>query len=142
MALTNKQRQDRYRKKLREENPDEYKWRSRRIAARAEERKRDNPAYYLWRLARDRAMDKGLKFSIKPEDVVIPDNCPILGIPLKRGGGMNPNSPTIDRIDNAKGYTKKNIVVISYRANTLKGDATHEELYLISRFYELEYYRR
>jgi len=38
------------------------------------------------------------------------------------------NSPSLDRLDNTKGYIKGNIVVISNKANRLKGDATLQEL--------------
>jgi hypothetical protein len=37
-------------------------------------------------------------------------------------------SPSIDRVDSSKGYTKDNIQVISHRANNLKNNATLEEL--------------
>ncbi len=40
-------------------------------------------------------------------------------------------SPSLDRIDSTKGYTKGNIWVISNRANTLKNDATLSELKLL-----------
>ena len=37
----------------------------------------------------------------------------------------------IDRIDSSKGYVKGNVRVISKRANTLKNNATIEELELV-----------
>lgn len=46
------------------------------------------------------------------------------------------NSPSIDRIDNSKGYIPTNIVVISNRANLLKKDATLDELVAIAEFYD------
>ena len=33
-------------------------------------------------------------------------------------------NPTIDRIDNNKGYTPNNIMIISYRVNSIKRDTT------------------
>jgi hypothetical protein len=63
------------------------------------------------------------------EDIVIPDICPVLGIPiLLDQPGMSDNSPSVDRIDNNKGYTKDNVSVISMRANRLKSDASPAEL--------------
>lgn len=42
--------------------------------------------------------------------------------------GANDDSPSIDRFDNALGYVKGNIRVISTRANLLKRDATVDEV--------------
>lgn len=85
--------------------------------------------------ARNRAKKSGLECTLTLEDIVIPELCPVLGIPLfaSAGGGKRPptmleNSPSLDRINNDKGYTPDNIRVISMRANNLKSDATLEEL--------------
>jgi len=84
-----------------------------------------------------RAKKSGIGFSISEEDIIIPENCPVLGIPLHRCQKDNwNNSPSIDRIDNSKGYTKDNIVIVSRRANILKKDATIEELQKLASFYQ------
>ena len=84
------------------------------------ERNRNRPANErLFRSARSSSKKRGLAFTIKPEDIVVPDLCPILG---------KPNSPSIDRINNSKGYTKDNIWVISLKANKCKSDLTLEQL--------------
>ena len=77
---------------------------------------------------RNRAQHKGLPFNITREDLVIPDVCPILKIPLIRGiGKATPNSPSVDRIDNTKGYLKGNVRIISFKANRAKGDMSLED---------------
>lgn len=91
-----------------------------------------NPILMLLRGAKWRAKKKNLEFSIIPEDIIIPTECPILGIPLKinqtgRPGFFN-DSYSLDRINPSKGYTKDNIRVISNRANLLKSNASVEEL--------------
>lgn len=90
----------------------------------------------LWRSANTRAKIKNLPFDITLEDITIPDTCPVLGIPLKRGVGLRiDSSPSLDRIDNKLGYVKGNIIVVSNRANQLKSNGTVEELRKIVDFY-------
>jgi hypothetical protein len=86
--------------------------------------------------AKVRARQKGLDFNISEADVVIPKRCPVLGIPLRLGeGAPTDNSPELDRINNKKGYTKGNIMVISRKANRIKNDCTPKELMRIAQFY-------
>lgn len=92
------------------------------------------PERFLLNRAKARAKQKGISFDIGLEDIQIPTVCPVLGIPLKLGvrKGSPPEDwyaiPTLDRIDNDRGYVKGNVRVISWRANTLKRNATPEEL--------------
>jgi len=84
-----------------------------------------------------RAKQEGAPFQITPDDVVIPAICPVLGIVLKCGNGKPvPCSPTLDRINSLLGYVKGNVMVISFKANTIKSNATPEELRKIADFYE------
>lgn len=89
--------------------------------------------YYLWKHAEKRAKDKGLEFTITKEDIVIPEVCPVLGIPIYRDcdNDSRDNSPSVDRIDSSKGYTKDNICVISMRANQIKNSGGLREHQLI-----------
>ena len=91
----------------------------------------------LLKNAKNSALRKGLDFDLELSDIIIPDICPILGIPL-----INPEEfytpyhkavPSIDRKDSSKGYTKDNIWIISYLANRMKSEASTEELLLFSR---------
>lgn len=88
------------------------------------------------RNARHRADAAGVPFTITKDDIYIPSHCPVLGIPLirgKKGGG--PNSPSLDRVRPELGYVPGNIIVVSNRVNTLKSDATIQELRDIASFY-------
>jgi hypothetical protein len=82
--------------------------------------------------ARHRAKKKGLPFDITADDIELPEFCPVLGIKLVIGEGQNPRrnyaSPTLDRVKNEKGYVRGNVRVISARANSLKSDASVEEM--------------
>ena len=96
-----------------------------------------HPTAVMLKRSRTRARQKQLEFSLIKEDLVIPLRCPILNIELcTTNQKQEDNSPSIDRIDNEKGYTKDNILIISNRANSLKKDATLEEMKLIYEFYK------
>lgn len=69
-------------------------------------------------------------------NLTFPISCPILGIPLSTNNKQSDNSYSIDRIDSSKGYDIDNIIVISWKANRLKNNATGEELKKISEYYE------
>lgn len=95
-----------------------------------------NPEKYLLSAAKERSKKYKRYFDLTEEDIVIPKECPILGIPLmKNEGNLQDSSPSIDRIDNTLGYTRDNIVVVSMKANRLKSDATVEELMKVAEFY-------
>ena len=81
--------------------------------------------------ARDRAMEKCINFKLKSyKDLPkVPKYCPILEIPLYVGTKTSTdNSPTLDRIDNNKGYIKENIQIISRKANQMKSNANFKEI--------------
>lgn len=95
--------------------------------------KSNNIQKYLYQSAKARAKQRGEEFSIELGDIIVPEVCPILGIPLKYNRGVKQdNSYSLDRIDSSKGYIKGNIWVISLRANRIKNDSTVEELRLIA----------
>lgn len=88
---------------------------------------------------KNRAARKGLEFNLEPKDLPPPVKCPVLGIPLVYGAASgSPNLPSVDRIDANKGYVKGNVRVISYRANTIKQDATYDELLAVANYIKRE----
>jgi len=101
------------------------------------EDRRNNIQKYLFKTARARAKKNNDFFNLVVDDVIIPGFCPILNIPLFIEGKVQTNnSPSIDRIDNSKGYIKGNIIVISYKANRIKNNATVDELEKVYLFYK------
>ena len=82
-----------------------------------------------------RASKKGLEFNLELADISYPEYCPVLNIKLERQfGHLEFNSPSVDRIDPSKGYTKDNIQVISQKANAMKHNATEKELILFAEW--------
>lgn len=102
-----------------------------------EKNKNDN-RYRLIRLlqqAKIRAKKRNLICNLTIDELleIYPkDNkCPVLDIELYwgcSGKGNRKHSPSIDRIDPKGNYTKENVVIISWRANQIKSDASIQEI--------------
>lgn len=102
--------------------------------------KANNREKDIWLLAKHRAKSKGIEFNIELSDIIIPEVCPILGLPLKKAiDGNRDLSPSLDRIDNNKGYIKGNIQVISFKANAMKSTANKDELINFSNWVRENY---
>lgn len=89
------------------------------------------------RQAEKRAKDKGLNFNLTMEDLVLTEKCPILGIPLLQVKDDNynlRNAPSLDKIIPHLGYVKGNVQIISNKANTMKNDASIDELLLFAEW--------
>jgi hypothetical protein len=102
----------------------------------------NNRALVLLGQARYRSKKKGIEFNLELSDVVIPKICPVLKIPLTAGsssGGPRGCSPSLDRIDNTKGYIKGNVQVISHKDNTMKHCADNNELILFANWIKRTY---
>ena len=76
--------------------------------------------------AKRRAKANGRVFDLTLKDLqrlVVP-RCPILRTELiweyGHGLGLGAHSPSLDRIDNSRGYTKDNVAIISHKANGMK----------------------
>lgn len=79
------------------------------------------------------AEKRNLAFELKRNDIVVPEYCPVLGIPLDRRDYNH--TPSVDRIDNSLGYVAGNWIVVSRRVNRLKSNATLWELRRIADYY-------
>ena len=93
------------------------------------------PKIYLLRTAKYRAKKMGIPFNITIEDFEIPKVCPVFKKLFVFGKGRQDFSISLDRINSSKGYEKGNIVIVSWRANHLKNDATLDELKALTNFY-------
>ena len=88
--------------------------------------------YRLLCYARRNSKRRGEECNLEIEDIVIPEYCPLLGIKLDTSSGSKQDtSPSVDRIDSSKGYTRENVWIISQRANRIKNNSTIEELRMI-----------
>ena len=96
--------------------------------------KSNTKEYSLLMSAQRRAKNKNIPFDLVYEDIIIPEVCPVLNMPIKSGKAMSDNNPSIDRVDNSKGYTKDNIRIISWKANRIKSNSTIEELTLLVEY--------
>lgn len=109
---------------------DGYRGRRMCNVCRHKRRKELYPEKLMWEEAKRRSAEAEVSFDIEVEDIHIPKKCPLLGVILTFGNTHSNKrcSPSLDRKDPAKGYVKGNVWVISNRANTIKNDATPEEL--------------
>jgi len=78
-----------------------------------------------------RRMKQGIENTLTENDIYVPDTCPVFKIPFQP---KTRYAASLDRIDNTKGYTPDNIQVISRKANSMKLDATPEELILFAEW--------
>jgi hypothetical protein len=103
-------------------NPEKYREKGRASYAR-------NLLVQRLRSIRRRCKVAGTTCTLTQEHLRSPPTCPFLGISLQVGAasGMS-TSPTVDRINPNGGYTPENILFLSYRANTIKNNASAEEL--------------
>lgn len=100
-----------------------------RYKKQAREWRHKNPEKSILKDSRRRSVEKNIPFNLSAEDIIIPEVCPILKIPLNKNTGLwKDDSPSIDRIIPEKGYVKENIIIISYRANRIKNDHTISEI--------------
>lgn len=106
----------RYQKDYRERTPKEHRSKSHKKWRLV------NRASALLTIARFRAKQKGLEFTLTKEDIepkIKCGICELTGICFNLKNGKTWDSPSIDRIDSAKGYTKDNVRVVLYCVNVM-----------------------
>lgn len=83
----------------------------------------------------ERAKRDGIEHTLTINDMPdAPSVCPYLGVELtfSLGAGQLPTNASLDRIDSSLGYVKGNVQIISRKANTMKSNATAQELQLFA----------
>jgi hypothetical protein len=89
----------------------------------------NNPKLLMLRRTQNSARTRKIECTISVDDFNLPKYCPLLGIKLVLNiGRPKGNSPSMDRIDNDKGYIPGNVCVISKEANRMKSNLTKESL--------------
>jgi hypothetical protein len=93
-------------------------------------------AAYAKRDAKNRALKKGVPFNITSAYVfsILTDECPVFGTKFQwlGNGKIGPNSPSLDRINPAKGYVEGNLMIISSKANNIKSAYTSSDIFKVA----------
>ena len=133
--IANKQYRDKHKESLNEYNRNYYQNNKKVFFDTNKNNARNNWEHYLFLQVRSRARRTNIEFNITINDIVIPDRCPYMGIPLTKelGQGQLLTNASLDRIDNTKGYIKNNVQVISRLANTMKSNSTKEQLIIFAK---------
>jgi hypothetical protein len=92
----------------------------------------------LWGKSKKRAKADSIEFDLSPEDIIVPLECPVMGVPLLFEKGISDHLPSLDRVDNSKGYVRGNVRVISWRANYLKKNLTLEQMKRLLHYMEID----
>jgi len=93
----------------------------------------------MLRIAKARARRRNIFFELSLENIEIGAKCPILGIPFEVGSVNWQSSPSLDRIDNRRGYEPDNVIVVCMMANSIKNQATPDQIKKVGKFYEKLY---
>ena len=87
--------------------------------------RKEKPKNKMLASAKQRAKTDSLPFNLNIEDIPDWGLCPIFGVKME---AKTRYAPSLDRIQPQLGYVRGNIQIISRTANTMKQDATQEEL--------------
>jgi hypothetical protein len=88
--------------------------------------KKKRPLHRAVRAAAWRAKRDGIEFSLREQDLIIPEVCLVFGTPMA--------TPSLDRRNNDLGYTMDNVRVISWEANRLKHRLTLEQVEALAEY--------
>ena len=97
--------------------------------------RRKDPRVRMHDSAKNRAKVSGLPFTIKVEDIIITEKCPVFGCAMEVSRKQHcDTSPSLDKVIPELGYVPGNICVISDRANRIKRDSSADDIRLLISF--------
>ena len=94
------------------------------------------------RRAKKKFPDKLFNVTIDYLEEIFPHKdlrCPVLNFRLKinpNGRGSSPYSPSLDRINNDKGYEIGNVIWVCNKVNMIKNFSTPDEIIKVGKFYK------
>lgn len=116
-----------YMKQSRLENPEKF-------LEREKQWRETNRLQTLIYATKQTAKKKNLEHTITVDDLLQPTHCPLTGIEIDWScSGRHMSNPSVDRIDPTKGYVKGNVEVMSCLGNTMKNNATPEQLLFFAK---------
>lgn len=105
--------------------------------------RREKPEKQLYQAAKSKAKREGRAFDLDEawvKELLEKGACQVSGVPFQlpeyvegNRSKNNPFSPSIDRIDNAKGYTKDNCQVILWSINLFKNNFNEKVVFEIAK---------
>lgn len=141
MPIRNKEARTAYEKAYRAENAHRKaayaaKWRlenAEHLKRRGAKRRLEKRAMCLIAAARVRSRNKGILFALdgfsdELQRRIDAGFCELSGVAFDMSPGRKPTSPSLDRLDASKGYTKDNVRVICHALNVALGDWGEEQL--------------
>ena len=96
--------------------------------------KAEHPEHQLFKACKNSAKSRGQTCELTIEDVrnlIRPMQCSMTGVQLSwrwEGPGTNPWAPSLDRLDNSKGYTLDNVRLVCWAFNLARG-VWHDEVF-------------
>jgi hypothetical protein len=95
------------------------------------------PWMQMYYKSKQRAKREKWEFNLTPDYIesIFNNTCPVFGYKYCFSNKcIQYNSPSLDRIDNSKGYVIGNVQVISMKANTMKNKASPDELLIFAKW--------
>ena len=102
-----------------------------------DEQRRRKPWQKLLQCARQRAKQRGLEFSLTPEWALqhYTGYCAVTGLQFSVGlgkSGPQAFSPSIDRIDQGRGYSRDNCRFVIFAVNAIRGTMSDADMVVVA----------